>query len=972
MLKKCLILALVFFMVPALFAGITGKISGIVKDKQTGEPLPGVNIVVEGTTLGASTDIDGYYVIVNVPVGIQELRVSYIGYKEILIYNVRVVADATSRYDFDMEPTVLEVSEVIEITAERELIARDNTASRRVISSEVIESQPVDNVARTVQLTAGYTEGSFRGGRARGGDVKYYVDGVDISNPIGTVYTGYNPGQNTPEQATDLPESAIEEVQVITGGMGPQYDAKNAVVSIVTKSGGPTLSGFARLKMNPSEYGIFPESFGYSASDGFLTGDEAVAEAKKMGTTPDNNGRYASPTQMFVNPHFRRYEMGIGGPISLKSLGVGGGLSFYLNADIFDQGGFFRGQSYYSETYTAKLVYNTASNSSYSMTFLTSADKSRLYSHAWSRIVSTGDTLYGFRVGNVTTPDKVLVGSIVAPDGTLTPVKNYDMLNNVRRPEGQSNLLTFSYKKTVSSKTFYEIKASRFYTAYKSRVYDPATGKPLGLSDFRTLRFADPANSKFFPPGAPRAQLLETFWWIQPMCNFTNRQDDSEISYILSGNLVSQLNENNELRLGVEYKRYDLSYWYESFASGGNEYTSYYDNLQPSKFAAYAEDKIETEGMIINAGLRFDFFDPNAILPENFDDPLTDEAKNPNSDLYLNPRASAEDRIKNPTSANVIYRLAPRIGIAFPITERDVFHINYGHYYGFAPMGDLFNNYSWSLLGAFKYIGNPNLKDEKTISYEAGVEHGFNDNIKIRLTGYYKDIADLVNFKKYIDQSTGAPYWVRTNADYADAKGFEISLETRRWYNMIAQVSYTYQIAKGKNSNSGQAFLDNYYIRLPRTEEFYLDWDVRHTISGSIDYRVPQVWMNSKWLGDWGVNMIVTYNSGRPYTKTNTTPPPYQPAVNDGRYPSWLDLDMKIFKNFPIWGTIRLGAFLEVYNLLNDRTLRTINNTQQYDTWVWNAQLKKYVRYDKGDGTWNDPTVWANPRSMRIGFEVLF
>jgi len=106
MFKKLLIFALVLAIAPAIYAGTTGKIAGIVKDKQTGEPLPGVNVLLQGTTLGASTDIDGYYVIVNVPVGVHELHVSYIGYKDILIYNVRVVADATTRYDFEMEQTL--------------------------------------------------------------------------------------------------------------------------------------------------------------------------------------------------------------------------------------------------------------------------------------------------------------------------------------------------------------------------------------------------------------------------------------------------------------------------------------------------------------------------------------------------------------------------------------------------------------------------------------------------------------------------------------------------------------------------------------------------------------------------------------------------------------------------------------------------------------------------------------------------
>lgn len=972
MFKKFLVLLLVMAFVPAIFAGTTGKIAGIVKDKQTGEPLPGVNVEVLGTTLGASTDIDGYYVIVNVPVGVHELKVSYIGYKEVLIYNVRVVADATTRYDFEMEQTLLEVSEVIEVIAQRELIAKDNTSSKSVISSEVINSQPVDNITRTVGLTAGVTDVdplgnlnngvSVRGGRPGTGEVKYMVDGVDISNPLALVNRGYNPGQGNADIATDVPESSLEEVQVITGGLGAQYDAKSAVISMVSKSGGNKYSGYARIKMTPSEYGG-GSILGYSFAQptGYMDNGAATAEARRLGTGSRtlNNDYYGSPEKSFVNPRFRRYELNFGGPIPMKATGLGGNMTFNLGVDVFDRGGFYRGQSRYQETYNAKLVYNTASNKTYAFTYLNSTAESRVYSHRWSRIISTGDTLYGYTPGSAT-PSKVLVGSIVDPDGNLYPVQNYDMLNNLVHPTEASNLLSFSYKNTVSSKTFYELKISRFYTEQKRRVTDPWSGLPLGLDDFRTTRFANPVNSDFFPEGAPVSQLLESYWWVQPMTVSTGRQDDRQTVWTVAADMVSQLNEFNELRLGLEYKDYDLYMDYQSFASGGNEYTSFFD-VQPRKFSAYLSDKIETDGMIINAGLRFDYFDPNGIVPENFEDPLIDEAKDPTSDNYLDSRTPAEDRLKNPTKTNTLARVSPRIGISFPITTRDVFHINYGHYMGIPALGNLYDNYTWSLLGAHKYLGNPNLREEKIISYEAGVVHGFSDDIRLSVTGFYKDIADLVNKQKYIDGETGAPYWVNINADYASVKGFEMSLATRRVYNTIASVSYTYQIAKGKNSDNEQSFQDDYDSRRPRTDEFFLDWDVRHTAAVNVDYRVPEVWMDSKWLGDWGVNMLLTYNSGRPYTSANTVPPPAQPPVNDKRMPAWTNIDMRIFKNFPVWKSVRFGAFLEIFNLTDSRVLRSIHNTEQYD-----------LGDDEGDGRWNRPDVWSTPRELRLGFEMKF
>jgi outer membrane receptor for ferrienterochelin and colicin len=975
MIRKLLVLMLVMAFVPAAYAGITGKIAGIVKDTQTGEPLPGVNVLLEGTTLGASSDIDGYYVIVNVPVGVHEINVSYIGYKDILIYNVRVVSDASTRYDFEMEETLLEVSEVIEVIAKRELIAKDNTASRTIVTGEVINSQPVDNVTQTVGLTAGVTETdplarttgdgmSIRGGRPGTGEVKFHLDGVDVSNPIGYVNRGTFPGMGDADMATDVPEAGLEEVQVITGGIGAQYSAKSAVVSMVTSTGGKSYSGFVRMSMNPGEYGqgdIIPFDFGQAS--GYMTDEEAIAEAKTVGTGSRyvNNDYYASPDQMFVNRKFKRYQMSFGGPIPLTGLGTGGTMSFNLNADFLDRRSFYRGTFRKQDTYNGKLVYNTASNSSFVLSYLNSHADVGSYAHTYSRIVTTGDSLYAF-TGQESDEQSnpVLVGSLVMPNGDLVPVENYDMLNNRWRPEEWSNMLSFSYKNTVSSKTFFELKVSRFETRLERKAKDPATGNYIGLADFKETRFNNTAASEFFPEGAPTATRLESYWWIQPMQVTRQRQEDDQVVMTYSGDLVSQLNEFNELRIGAEFKSYDLLMNYESWASGGNGYSTYF-NATPRKFSAYVADKIETDGMIINAGLRFDYFDANGYTPDNFADPLLDEAIDPQGTTYQDPQADWQDRLKNPKRTTPITTVSPRIGISFPITESDVFHINYGHYSATPALGFMFDNYNWSLLGAFKYIGNPNLRDEKVISYEAGIEHGFGDAIKLAVTGFYKDMDDLINKKKFRDPATGIQYWVNVNSDYASAKGAEVSLATRRWNNIIANVAYTYQIARGINSDAEQAFLNDYRNLRPRTDDFYLDWDVRHTATLNVDYRVPQNWMDSKWLGDWGVNMILRYNSGRPYSSANNVPPPALPPINDERYPSRTIIDLRFFKNFPVWESVTFGAFFEVKNLTDQRTLLSIENDEQY-----------YLGVDEGDGTWNRPDVWTNPRELRLGFEMRF
>src|SRR3972149_3018371 len=85
------ILLLTIASVSPLWSGTTGKITGTVTDKKTGEPLPGANIVVLETTLGTTTDLDGRYTILEVPPGTYDVQISFVGYQKIKINEVRVL-----------------------------------------------------------------------------------------------------------------------------------------------------------------------------------------------------------------------------------------------------------------------------------------------------------------------------------------------------------------------------------------------------------------------------------------------------------------------------------------------------------------------------------------------------------------------------------------------------------------------------------------------------------------------------------------------------------------------------------------------------------------------------------------------------------------------------------------------------------------------------------------------------------------
>jgi hypothetical protein len=185
---------LLFFLTSFLLAGTTGKISGVAIDKQTGEPMVGMNVIIEGTFQGASTDLDGDYFIINIVPGKYTVTASMIGYKSVSVTNVQIGADLTTKLHFEMEPEILE-AETITITAEKPLIQRDETFSQSITTADQIATMPVNSANEVLGYSGGlvvFGQGSYdtdepeaihvRGGRAN--ELLYMVDGFYIRDPL--------------------------------------------------------------------------------------------------------------------------------------------------------------------------------------------------------------------------------------------------------------------------------------------------------------------------------------------------------------------------------------------------------------------------------------------------------------------------------------------------------------------------------------------------------------------------------------------------------------------------------------------------------------------------------------------------------------------------------------------------------------------------------------------------------------------
>lgn len=253
MLRKWGMFVLMLLAAPALvFAQNTGKIAGVVTDAGTGDPLPGAQVILVGTTLGTITDADGNYFVIGVPVGTYDVQARFVGYQENTVSGVNVSSGYTQEVNFALSEGV-DLGEIV-VEYERPLIQKDAVGVPKIVDAEQIVNLPVRGATAVAAIQAGVVndEGSgtlnVRGGR--GAEVTYYIDGVKV---VGTAA---------------LPQSAVQEQEMIIGNISARYgDAMSGIINITTKSGSSKFFG--------SFEGITSESlddFGYNLASVALGG----------------------------------------------------------------------------------------------------------------------------------------------------------------------------------------------------------------------------------------------------------------------------------------------------------------------------------------------------------------------------------------------------------------------------------------------------------------------------------------------------------------------------------------------------------------------------------------------------------------------------------------------------------------------------------------------------------------------------
>lgn len=922
MQKKLLIVFLLCFLVPvAVFAGTTGKISGRIIDKGTGEPLAGANVVIVGTTMGAAADLDGYYFIINIPPGKYDVRAQMMGYQAVVQKEVRVIIDKTTKANFELGTTVL-AGEAVEIVAERPLLQKDQTASATVTTSEQIDNMPVETFNQVLVLTPGFVESgtgaakernlNVRGGRT--GEMSYLIDGFYVEEPIGG------------GMGSNVANVGIAELAAMTGTFNAEYgEALSGVLNIVTKEGGSNYEGRLRFR---TDKGVNPHTFEtyqkitkngeWVMADGTPVTSVNTADIE-YGTNKFDPKYWQKVDEKVSDFDTYRSDFYLGGPIPL----FGKSNTFFASGELVDTDTYlgYAGYPYQKDLrLNGKLILKPMNSMKLAVGFVYTDEEWKTYNHSYKYI----------------------------PDARMTNFRDDYMLN-------------FTFTHTLSPRTFYTLKGSRFTTNYYYHMkdweesdffsYQDSNGKwqiknEDGTYTGKATRVVRDAEYEFY-----------TGWWEFEEDNDGNVIDSTwntgggniweereNTVNTLKFDLTSQMTRTHQVKLGAEGRLLDLNYFYvyAPYNPVPEHYSYTHDPLEAS---AYIQDKMEFEdwGMVVNAGLRVDYLDTKAQF---FADPTT-------------PTSSTLE------SADNKLHISPRLGIAHPITDRAVLHFAYGHFfqvpdysYLYYAENEDYSDYPYpdlSFGGIYSWVGNSNLKPEKTIAYEIGIETKLSTDIALDITAYYKDIYDYIALRRY--QATPTSYFRYVNLDYANSKGVEVSLR-KRFSNFFGfQMNYTYSKAEGNAADSEAHFDDWYsfsvYNTYPPNKTVTMTWDQTHTANFVLDFRKTN---------NWNVNIIGTYGSGLPYTPT-TARGLRLDEVNSARRPYTMNLNVRATKMFEMMG-LKYTLYADVRNILNKKNVLT----------VWSTTGKPDASVD-----WTDTEDWVNrphylssPRTVEIGLAVGF
>ncbi len=1009
------ILALMSVLGGLAWAGEYGKIAGRITDSETGDPLAGASVKITETGQGTAADENGYFVILRVSPGTYTITAQMVGYGAMTYKNVKVDADRTVELNFKLEPGAVTMK-VIEVIAKEPIIKKDVTASVTNIRAEKIAAMPVSNVEQAILLQTGVKQyGAYlqvRGGRP--GEVAFVVDGAEIRNP----YTGYQATQLPLDaiQETSVSKggfgaeygsaaSGVISVSTKEAGNKPEFNFTARTSALPgdifnSNEGDPYMKWFSKDYMRSDGPYSYDSLFAYENARWKAYDSMGIKNTEIPAFYYNQywkDGEYTLPIEHREN--MTRYQFSVGTPIPFTKNKI----KVFTSWDWTWDGTRFPGNSNkqlsdqtkvtFTPTNSLKLFFSTVGSQQLQGAYdpgwrialshlSVSSNKSRQYvgginylfspktylelRGSYYKLNTHMDAYEDMNMDGIDDfGDRDNDGYPEVDPGALALIGKYIDPSWIREwsPDSEWVELNMYWWESQMTGLHPSLAIGRYNSDYIVCVVtggDPAYADWIG--DTMTFDVSDPVLDSITVDTLQRIGNIYT-----PNRSTWDRQVYFNANYTtwnFRSDLVSQDFANmkgHEMKMGFEFVRHHVDRHSMDYASGGNIYTDEV-NAKPYKMALYARDKMEFQGMIANVGFRFDYFNPNAWLPKDPWHPVkSTQTISATDSVWVNkPEVRDTYLLLAPERAPSHWYISPRVGISHPITERDVLHFTYGHYFQEPMLRYLYMNQYYMWNGAFPLMGNPGLKPEKTISYEVGVKHAFTGEMVVDFTAFYKDISDLVQTRRY-DLETGRNYTTFINQDFASIRGFEIQFSKLPGGFLpyfSYDLNYTFQLARGSFSSAFSSYSYS-WARLPLSysEEHYLNWDERHTLSMIFTWAVP---LEANMLtSGYGVSAIYTYGSGTPWSPPIRDIRDALELMNTLRMTPHSNWDMRLYKDF---GFKNLDAriFTDIYNIWNQHYISGYNDSQYF------------YYFGDPEGEVRDPTVYNARRVTRVGIQFFW
>jgi outer membrane receptor protein involved in Fe transport len=891
-------------------------------------------VIIEGTRFGAIADDQGRYTILNVPAGTYTLRGKIIGYADYVATNVQVTPDFTTEINLELSPDAIQQAPVI-VESTRPLIQKDATGTARFLSKEDLENLPTRGYRDAASLQTAWS--TSRAATIRAGVER------ESQNTASLIVRGGR--ANEVAYYVD----GFSQQDPLTGYSTTNI-SNNSIDEVVVLTGGFN-----------AEYG--------KVSSGVVNvvtreGAPKFFAISRRSPTPGVGSWVGSKSY-----DWNVYDASLGGPIIPGS----DKLTFYASASAAGRA--------------------TASRSCSATRSTRHSSRSSGPRRAASRTTTSpdGPGRASWRGGRATQAN-LKFGTLGSFDDWREFTQTY-LYNAQHMPRYQdTNRSAFGQiNYTLSPKSFVSGSVNYFMTERKR-------GDGVFFDDVRA--YSQPNGNPQFDPNLP--------YFFTPGHVFDDYLRRKSQYWGVKGDWTSQVSRYHQLKSGLGGERHTLRYYnayfpvnidYDSLGTptsgledidrygfdelGQNEVDDDIDGAKHPKTAfMFLQDKYEREGVIVNGGLRFDYInvDTPALASEAF--PL---GPPPDDSLH------AEDLTENKTYS----RISPRLGVAFPVTDKTLLRVNYGQFYQQVNLQDLYVSYRFLQHkirsgGYFVGFGDPNLKPERTTAYEVGVAQQLGERMRLDATAYYKDVKDLVEIVTIASSPNGFSSY--RNRDFATIKGVDVGWTMRPLHHVAASLNYSLSYANGTGSVSNSQRNIAWTASNPPKQSSPLDFDQRHKIAANLDWRFgkgegPLVG-DHHLLENFGVNVLLSAGSGTPYTPVEVYDEVTLAAVStvpegptNSRYSAWTStIDMKVNKGFRL-GSMNFDAYVWVLNLLDRKNAVAVyesSGSAETTNWLNTEAGQAFLAQQGAEGAekyelaQSNPALYGNPRLVRFGLRLGF